>query len=73
MEILEVYPKDWHVKVEFTLNQAVCLLEFLDRSIYENDVNDPNSQIIADYVIKDLFPKLNDLVEDMKKGAIDGT
>lgn len=73
MEILEVYPKDWYVRIEFSVTQVNYILDFLDKCEFHGDPKDPKMNDAQDYVIKQFFPQLNVLSDEMKKGAIDGT
>ena len=73
MEVLEVYPKDWHVRIELSVTQVNQLLDFLDNCEFQGDPKDDELWKANNYVTKEFFPTLDRLAEEMKKGAIDGT
>ena len=72
MEILEVYPREWHVRVEFSVTQVNQILDFLDNCEFQGDIKDPQMSDAKNYIVKQFFPQLNVLSDEMKKGAIDG-
>lgn len=73
MQILNVYPKDWHVQVELSLTQVNQLLDFLDSCEFIGDPTDPKMNDCKHYVMDQFFPMLDNLSEDMKKGVPDGS
>jgi len=68
MEILEVYPKDWHVRIELSLEKVKCILDFLDNCEFVGDMKAEHNIKAKDYVIGEFFPKLDKLTEDIQKG-----
>lgn len=73
MEVLQVYPKDWYVRIELSLTQVDQLLDFLDNCECAIDPKDERLNKAKEYVIKEFFPKMNTLVDEMKKGEINGS
>lgn len=67
MEILEVYPKEWHIKFELTADQLLKLVDFLDNCVYQLDPKDERNVSVRDYVIGDFFPKLDRVAEELTK------
>jgi hypothetical protein len=65
MDILEVYPKDWHVRLELTLTEITMLLDFLDKCEFQGDLTDKRYAQAKEYVTGDFFPKLDKLFEEM--------
>jgi hypothetical protein len=65
MDVLEVYPKDWFVRVELSLDQIRKLLDFLDNCTV--NIDPKNRELVAakDYVIGDFFAKLDKLSEEI--------
>ncbi len=70
MDILEVYPKDWHVRIELSLTQVQKLLDFLDNCEFQGDVSEEDMLKAKDYVIGDFFPKLDKLTEEMLRREV---
>lgn len=68
MEILDVYPKDWHVRLEFSLEQIIYILDFLNKCEFKGDMKAVQNIKAKDYVIGEFFPKLDKLSEDIQKG-----
>ncbi|HDZ15565.1 hypothetical protein LCGC14_1082980 [marine sediment metagenome] len=74
MKILEIYPKDVYVKVEFSLKQILHLVSFLNNSVVEYSSEEkPAVHEAVSYVKNDLFPQLDTLLEDMQQGGQDDT
>jgi hypothetical protein len=70
MDILEVYPKDWHVRFELSLTEVQKILDFLDNCEFQGDPKSREMIEAKDYVIGDFFPKLDKLTEDMLRREI---
>lgn len=65
MEVLEVYPKDWHVRIEISLDQVQKILDFLDNCTFQGDPTVRELVAAKEYVIGDFFAKLDALSEDI--------
>ena len=65
MEILEVYPKDLHVRLELSMTEIQKILDFLDNCEFHGDLKNEALVLAKDYVIGDFFPKLDKLTEDI--------
>jgi hypothetical protein len=70
MDILDVYPKDWHVRLELSITQVQKLLDFLDNCEFRDDPKNKELVEAKDYVIGEFFPKLDKLTEDMVRREI---
>ena len=66
MEIINVYPKELHVKIEMSESELNYLLDFLNHCEARLDLNDDYQSKCNSFVTKDLFPQLHKLSEDMK-------
>lgn len=73
MQILNVYPKEWHVQLELSLPQLEQILDFLDNCEFHGDPTDPKMNDAYEFVKNVFFKSLNGLTEDLKKGEVDGT
>jgi len=69
MEILEVYPKDLHVRLELSMTQIQKVLDFLDNCEFTGDLKNEELVQAKDYVIGEFFPKLDKLTEDVVRGG----
>ncbi len=67
MDILAVYPKGWHVRIELTLEQVLKILDFLDKCEFHGDLKSEKDIAAKEYVTKEFFPKLDKLAEDIQK------
>jgi hypothetical protein len=67
MEVLEVYPKDWFVRIELSLDQIQKLLDFMDNCTISVDAKNRDLVAAKDYVIGDFFAKLDALSDDIMK------
>jgi hypothetical protein len=70
MDILEVYPKGWRVRLELSMIQIQMILDFLDNCEFHGDLKDEALVKAKDYVIGDFFPKLDKLTEEMVRREI---
>uniref|UniRef100_A0A6M3J7Q7 Uncharacterized protein n=1 Tax=viral metagenome TaxID=1070528 RepID=A0A6M3J7Q7_9ZZZZ len=67
MEILSVYPKDIHVKLELSSREINLILDFLDNCKIDYDGKTQLELANAvNYVKQEFFPKLNKLSEELK-------
>lgn len=73
MQILNVYPKEWHVQLELSLPQLEQILDFLDNCEFHGDPKDPKMNDSYQFVKNVFFKSLNGLAEDLRKGEVDGT
>lgn len=67
MEVINIYPKELHIKIEFTETELNYLLDYLDRSVADLDLNDDYQAKCSDFVTKDFFPKMEVVSEEMKR------
>jgi hypothetical protein len=65
MEVLEIYPKDWFVRIELSLDQIQKILDFLDNCTFEGSSESRDLVAAKDYVVGDFFAKLDALSEDI--------
>lgn len=65
MDVLEVYAKDWHVRLELSLTEITKLLDFLDKCEFQGDLEDKRYVEAKDYVTGEFFPKLDTLFDEM--------
>jgi len=65
MEVLAVYPKDWHVRLELSLVQLLKLLDFLDKCEFQGDLKDEKYVMAKDYVLNEFFPKLDEVANEI--------
>lgn len=65
MEVLEVYPKDWYVKLELGFKELLQLLDFLDKCEFQGDLKDEKMVLANDFVTKKFFPELDKLADQI--------
>ena len=65
MDVLEVYPKDWFVRIELSLDQIQKLLDFMDHCTIEIDPKNKELVEARDYVTENFFAKLDKLSEEI--------
>jgi hypothetical protein len=66
MNIVKVYPKDIHAVIDFSKEDLIMLLDFLDSCVVDYGNGDENLRKAGEYVTKELFPKLNQLCDDLE-------
>jgi len=70
MIITSVVPKGFIVTTEFTLQQIVQLRDYLKRSKVDYDSEkEPELVDAIAYVVKGLYPQIDDLCESIEKGG----
>ena len=67
MIILEVFPKDLHVKLEFSVTQVNHILDYLDRCTVDATIDPKLSEDSKTYVEQVFFKELNKLTESIKE------
>ena len=67
MEIISVYPKELHTKLEFSESDLNYLLDFLNNCEAKLNLKDEYQGKCNAFVTKELFPKLQTLSEEMKR------
>lgn len=67
MIILDIYPKDMHVKLELSVSQVNHILEYLDRCTFDATIEPKMSERAKEYVEKVFFRELDRLTENMKE------
>lgn len=66
MNILNVYPKDVYIVIEFSYQNIEHILTYLDRCVASPDPKNPDFDKAADYVTNNFFKKLDALSEEIK-------
>ena len=66
MIILDVFPKDLHVKLELSITQVNQILDYLDRCTVDLTIKPPLSEEAKTYVEQVFFKELNNLTESVK-------
>jgi hypothetical protein len=71
MQLIDIYPKEVHVKAEFTNRQIKNLLGFLEKALplYQKVFEDSEEAEYADILIT----RLKDMSETIEKGLSNGT
>lgn len=67
MEIINIYPKELHLKIELTESELNFLLDYLDRSVANLDLTDEYQVECNNFVTKDFFPKMEVVSNEMKR------
>ena len=67
MIILDVFPKDLHVKLEFSITQVNQILDYLDRCTIDLTAKPTLSEEAKTYVEQVFFKELNKLTESIKE------
>ncbi len=67
MIILDVFPKDLHVKLEFSVTQVNHILDYLDRCTVDVTIDPKLSEDAKTYVEQVFFKELNKLTESIKE------
>lgn len=67
MEVINVYPKEMHIKLELSESELNHILDFLNNSEAKLDLSDLEQRKAHDFVTKDFFPQLDRLSEDLKR------
>ena len=67
MEIINVYPKELHIKLELSESELNNVLDFLNNCEAKLDLKDERQRIAHDFVTKEFFPALDKLSEDIKR------
>ena len=67
MIILDVFPKDLHVKLEFSVTQVNHILDYLDRCTFAATADPKLSEDAKTYVEQVFFKELDKLTESMKE------
>ena len=67
MEVINIYPKELHIKIELSESELNYLLDFLDRSEVSLDLNDEYQAKCHNFVTKEFFPKMETISEEMKR------
>ena len=67
MEIINIYPKELHLKIELTESELNFLLDYLDRSVANLDLTDEYQKKCNEFVTKDFFPKMEVVSNEMKR------
>ena len=67
MEIINIYPKELHIKIELTESELNFLLDYLDRSVANLDLTDEYQKKCNEFVTKDFFPKMEVVSNEMKR------
>lgn len=65
MKIKRIYPKQIYAEIELSQEEIENLLEFLDNCTLDYGGNDKLKKA-GEYVVKELFPALNELGEQLK-------
>lgn len=68
VDVLNIYPKDWHIRIELSLEQLNMLLDFLDMCEFHGEPNNEKHMKAKEYVINEFFATLNKVTEDMERG-----
>jgi len=69
-EIIDIFPKDVHTRLEFSQQQVKYILDFLGRCTIEyNGEEEPDMAKAVDYVKNDFF-KILEKVEGHMKGGV---
>lgn len=67
MEIMGVYPKELHVKIELSETDLNYLLDYLNSCTAELNLSTEEGKKCDEFVTKEFFPSLNALCEEMKR------
>ncbi|MDY6957908.1 MAG: hypothetical protein SVK08_01990 [Halobacteriota archaeon] len=67
MEIINIYPKELHIKLELSESELNCLLDFLNNCEAKLDLKDEEQRKAHDFVVKEFFPGLDKLSEEIKR------
>ena len=67
MEVINVYPKELHIKLELSESELNCILDFLNNCEAKLDLKDEAQKNAHDFVTKEFFPSLDRLSEDIKR------
>ena len=67
MIILDIYPKDVHVKLELSVTQVNYILDYLDRCTFDATIEPKMPENAKEYVEKVFFRELDRVTENMKE------
>lgn len=67
MIILDVFPKDLHVKLELSMTQVNHVLDYLNRCTFDATIKPTLSEDTKTYVEQVFFKELDKLTESMKE------
>ena len=67
MEILDVYPKDLHIKLEISAQELDWLLGYLGNSVMSLDPKDEEAVGCANFVKETFYPLLDKLSHDLDR------
>ena len=67
MDVLKVFPKELHVRIDLTETEVAYILNFLDHCEATMDLSDEDNRKCNQFVTKELFPSLDLLYQEMKR------
>ncbi len=67
MIILDVFAKEMHTKLEFSVTQVNHILDYLDRCTVDANIDPKLSEDAKTYVEQVFFKELNKLTESLKE------
>lgn len=66
MDIDKIYPKQIHVKLDMSAEEIEQLLDFLDNAVVDYGGKGEKIRKAGEYVVKEFFPKLEQLSQQIK-------
>uniref|UniRef100_A0A6H1Z9Y8 Uncharacterized protein n=1 Tax=viral metagenome TaxID=1070528 RepID=A0A6H1Z9Y8_9ZZZZ len=70
MRILEIAPKDIHIVIDLSKTEVEKILKALDHSEISYDgKTDPETLSAAEYVKKEFYPKLAEVLKELNHGS----
>jgi len=67
MDVIDIFPEGWHVKLRFSEKQVDMLLDYLDHCEASLDLSDPKNLECHKYITEEFFPKLETISKAMKE------
>jgi hypothetical protein len=68
-EVTEIRPEGIKVIIKFDLEELAKLKHGLDNAIISADMTDPDNMASRDYITKELYPLIKNVLEDLHHGT----